>query len=166
MGVIMNRINKMIIYTVIQTIFMIFLCIFSFIIFNNLDLMKVQEELSYTNREVIQNENAYIAIDEFSNEEQLTINITNESNTYENYNILLTSDINLEKIDEYVYIKIDDISYILEDLLLKDNYYQIISGRLKASNKQIKIFFAVENEFVDIFKDNISFSFINENIVI
>ncbi|MBQ9833864.1 MAG: hypothetical protein IJO33_01585 [Bacilli bacterium] len=162
----MNKIDKMIVNTILQTIFVILICIFSFIMFDNLKLEDVQEELAYTNMEISKNEDAYIAIDEFSNEEQITITIINESNSYENYNVLLTSEINLEQMDEHIYIKIDEASYTLEQLLLKDNYYQIMSGKLKASNKQVKIYLAIDNEYIDLFNDNVSFSFVNENIVI
>lgn len=166
MGVIMNKIDKMIVNTILQTIFVILICIFSFIMFDNLKLEDVQEELVYTNMEISKNEDAYIAIDEFSNEEQITITIINESNSYENYNVLLTSEINLEQMDEHIYIKIDDASYTLEQLFLRDNYYQIMSGKLKASNKQVKIYFAIDNEYIDLFNGNVSFSFVNENVVI
>lgn len=162
----MNKIDKMIVNTILQTIFVILICIFSFIMFDNLKLEDVQEELVYTNMEISKNEDAYIAIDEFSNEEQITITIINESNSYENYNVLLTSEINLEQMDEHIYIKIDDASYTLEQLFLRDNYYQIMSGKLKASNKQVKIYFAIDNEYIDLFNGNVSFSFVNENVVI
>lgn len=166
MGVVMNKINKMIIYTIIQTILLVFICIASFGIFNNLKLEEVQEKFAYTNMEIMQNENSYIAIDEFSEEEQLTINLINESNSYETYNVLLTSEINLEQVDEHIFIKIDDTSYTLEELLIKDNYYQIEKGKLRASNKQIKIYLAIENEFIELFSNDIGFSFINENNLI
>lgn len=162
----MKRINKMITHTVIQIFFWVFICFLCFTVFNDLNLMEVQEKLFYTNIEVVQNKNAYIAIDEFTNEEQLTINIINESNSYENYNILLTSEINLEEVDEHIYIKIDDVSYSLEELLLKDNHYHIMSGKLKADNKQVKIFLAIDNEYADVFKDDVNFSFVNENTLI
>ena len=41
-----------------------------------------------------------------------------------------------------------------------------MSGKLKASNKQVKIYLAIDNEYIDLFNDNVSFSFVNENIVI
>ena len=162
----MEKINKMIIYTVIQTIFVILICVFSFLIFNNLKLENVQEEIHYTNMEIIHNENAYIAVDNFSDEEQLRINLVNESITYENYSILLTCNINLEEVDQYIYIKIDNKSYILEDLLVKDNYYQILNGKIKALNKEIKIYLAVNNKYTHIFEDGVGFNFVNENILI
>lgn len=161
----MKIINKMIIHTVLRIIFLVFLCFTSFGIFYNFDFPEIQDEIIYTNMEVTQNENAYLAFDEFTKEEQLKINLVNESNTYERFNVLLTSDISLADIDEYIYIKIDDKSYILEELLVKDNYYQIQTGEIKAMNKEIKIFLAINSDYSYLIED-IGFNFVNEIVAI
>lgn len=156
----MKNIRRLINKTIIEITFLIVMCIVSFVVFNNVELTPVIDNVVYTDVDVIRN-NDYIGINDFTNDAQIVLNVYNESNTKEDFRILLTSDTNLSSIDDCLKIKIADQEYLLKDLKVADNYYLIDKGNLKAGNKEISIYIACLNtDALDL--NQLDLSFVND----
>ena len=156
----MKNINRMINKTIIEISFLTVLCIISFVVFNTKEL-PVMDKVFYTDIEVLKNQSR-INVEDFSDDSQIKILVSNNSNTNEKYNVLLTSSYDLTKIEDYLKIKIDDTEYLLKDLKVSDNYFLVDEGSMKANSKEINIYFAIDDNHKQIFNGSIPFYFIND----
>ena len=157
----MRAINKMINKTIIEITIMIVLCIISFAVFNIKKLDGVIDNVTYTDIDVLNTQNA-IGINDFSNDEQIVLTVSNYSNTSEAYNVLLTSSYDLSKYEDNLRIKIDDKDYLLKDLKVADNYFLIDQGNMKSNSKIIKLYFAIDDNNDLGILSQIPFYFVND----
>ena len=157
----MKNINRMINKTITEITFLIVLCIISFVVFNTQEYQGIIDNVVYTDIDVLKNQ-SMISVDNFSDESQIKLLVSNNSNTSEKYNVLLTSNYDLTRIEDYLRIKIDDKEYLLKDLKVSDNYFLVDEGNMKANSKEINLFFAIDNNHKQIFNGSIPFYFVND----
>ena len=157
----MKSINKMINKTIIDITVFIVLCVISCVVFNMHKLEGVMDNVVYTDIDVIKNQ-AMISVDDFTNESQIQLMVSNNSNTSEKYNVLLTSNYDLTKVEDYLKIKIDDKEYLLKELKVADNYFLIDEGNMKAKSKEINLYFAIDESNEQVIENNIPFYFVND----
>ena len=156
----MKNINRMINKTIIEITFLMVLCIISFFVFNTRKI-QAADKVVYTDIEVLKNYSR-INIENFSRDSQIKLLVSNSSNTSEKYNVLLTSNYDLTKIEDYLKIKINDNEYLLKDLKVSGNYFLVDEGSMKANSKEINIYFAIDDNHKQIFNGSIPFYFIND----
>ena len=148
--------------TIIEITLLIVLCIVSFVVFNTYKLEGVEDNVIYTDINVFRNRNT-IAVNDFPKESQVTLMVTNASNTKEKYNVLLTSyNSNLNEYEDCLKVKINDKEYLLKDLKVADNYFLIDEGDMKANIKEIDLYFAIDEEYDKILNNNLSLEFVND----
>ena len=157
----MKGINRMINKTIIEITFLIVLCIISFVVFNTQEYQGIIDNVVYTDIDVLKNQ-SMISVDNFSDESQIKLLVSNNSNTSEKYNVLLTSNYDLTRIEDFLRIKIDDKEYLLKDLKVSDNYFLVDEGNMKANSKEINLFFAIDDNHKQIFNGSIPFYFVND----
>ena len=157
----MKNIHKMMNKIIIEITFLIVLCIISFGVFKTSKIETIDEDFNYTDLEVSKERN-YIGVNEFPVDSQIKLTVSNLSNTYEDYKVLLTSKLNLTEYEDCLKVKINDREYLLKDLKVADNYFLIDRGNMKANTKEILLYFAMDEEYIDIIGKPISFQFIND----
>ena len=158
----MKQIRRMMNRTIIEITLLIVLCIVSFVVFNTYKLEGVEDNVIYTDINVFRNRNT-IAVNDFPKESQVTLMVTNASNTKEKYNVLLTSyNSNLNEYEDCLKVKINDKEYLLKDLKVADNYFLIDEGDMKANIKEIDLYFAIDEEYDKILNNNLSLEFVND----
>ena len=156
----MKNIHRMINKTIIEITLLIVMCLVSFVVFSTHKLEGVQDNFVYTDIGVIKEKN-YIGINTFPEESQIKLEVSNLSNTREKYNVLLTSNTDLTKYEDFIKIKINNKEYLLKDLKVAKNYFLIDEGDMKANIKEIDLYFAMDEEYQEVLKNPVSFQFVN-----
>ena len=155
------KVNKLINKTIIEITFLVVLCITSFLVFTTSSKASYYDNVTYTDIDVIKNQ-SMISINDFSSDSQIKLKVSNNSNTKENYKVLLTSNCDLTYVEDYLKVKIDDQEHLLKDLKIKDNYFLIDEGNMKANSKEIELYFAVDDINKDHITYQIPFYFVND----
>ena len=157
----MNNINRMINKTIIDiTIFMLIL-VASFWVFNTKKMDTVYDNVIYTDLDVLKNQNS-VSFKDFPKQSQVKLSVSNYSNTSEDYKVLLTSNYDLSRVEDSLKVKINDQEFLLKDLKVADNYFLIEQGTMKASSKEIDIYFAIDEENEIIKNQEFYFAFVND----
>ena len=156
----MKNIRWVINKTIIEITFLLLLCIVSFVVFSNHKLEGVQDHFTYTDIGVLKEKN-YIGINTFPDDSQIKLEVSNLSNTKEEYNVLLTSNADLTEYEDCLKVKINNDEYLLKDLKVADNYFLIDQGNMKADIKEIDLYFAMDEEYQEMLNKYVSFQFVN-----
>lgn len=158
----MNKVYNMINKLIIEITVLIVICVISFFVFNTHKLEEVYDDVTYTDIDVMQNAST-IGINDFTDNAQIKLTVSNESNTSEDYKVLLTSNGDLSTVEDYLKIKIDDKVYLLKDLKVANNYFLIDKGNMKATIKEINLYFAIDEENESVINNNfVSLEFVND----
>ena len=157
----MKQIHKLINKLIIEITIMIVICVVSFFVFNTYKLDEVYEDVTYTDIDVLQNEEN-IGINDFTSEAQIKLTVSNESNTSEDYKVLLTSEEDLSELEDILRIKINNKEYLLRDLKVANNYFLIDKGNMKANIKEFELFFAVDEDNQQILNNFVPIEFVND----
>lgn len=157
----MKQIHNMINKLIIEITIMIVICAVSFYVFNTYKLDEVYDDVTYTDIDVLQN-GSTIGINEFTSEAQIKLTVSNDSNTSEDYKVLLTSEKDLSGLEDILRVKINNKVYLLRDLKVANNYFLIDKGNMKANVKEFDLFFAVDEDNQKILNEFVPIEFVND----
>ena len=157
----MKNIHKMINKTIIEITVLVVLCLISFVVFNTSKLENVEADVIYTDIDVLEARNL-ISINGFPEDSQVKLRVSNLSNTFEKYNVLLTSNNDLSKYEDCLKIKINNEEYLLKDLKVANNYFLIDEGNMKATVKKIDLYFTFDEKYDEKLNNTISLQFVND----